>query len=294
MDAAVIAARFVQFAAVALLFGGAAFLVYGLNGAPAQSWRRGLFLACAGTAMVAALVSLSAQTAVMAGDPGAAFDPGLLTSVVAGSVFGQAVLVRFAAAGLALLALLARPSPWRVTTVLGGVALASFAWSGHGAAQDGVAGLVHAGADVIHLLAAGVWLGALGVLAIQLAVARTVAQARALHTALAGFAGVGSAAVALILASGLANAWFLVGPSRIARMGETPYGVLLLVKIALFAVMVALAALNRLRLTPGLAVGRPSPAVATLRRSIGLETALGLGVLAVVAVLGTLAPVSGL
>jgi putative copper resistance protein D len=298
MEAVVIGARLVQLAAVALLFGGAAFLVYGLKGAQVPDWSRALFIACATAALAGALASLSAQTAVMADDPRAALDIGLLGSVVGDSVFGRAVLVRFVAIGLALLALLARPAPWRVTTVLGAVAIASFAWSGHGAADDGVAGLVHTAADVTHLLAAGVWLGALAVLAIQLITARTVAQAQALHAALAGFAGVGSAAVALILASGVANAWFLVDPSRITGLADTPYGALLLVKVALFAGMLALAALNRLRLTPSLAAslaaGRPSPAVAILRRSVGLETALGLGVLVVVAVLGTLDPVSSL
>jgi putative copper resistance protein D len=67
------------------------------------------------------------------------------------------------------------------------------------------------------------------------------------------------------------------------------------VKLALFAGMLALAAAHRWRLVPALAAaGGGSNTVRVLRRTLALEAALGLAVLGVVAVLGTLEPANDL
>jgi putative copper resistance protein D len=63
--------------------------------------------------------------------------------------------------------------------------------------------------------------------------------------------------------SGLVNSWFLVSP--LTNLIETEYGRLLLVKVALFAMMVGLAGLNRFWIVPELA----KPAVAGVS-AIGL------------------------
>jgi putative copper resistance protein D len=83
------------------------------------------------------------------------------------------------------------------------------------------------------------------------------------------------------------NAWFLVG--SITALTVSDYGRLLMVKVALFVVMLCFAAVNRLYLTPRLA-DRNSNASAALARNSLAEAALGLIVIIVVAVLGTLAP----
>jgi putative copper resistance protein D len=304
IETAVVAARIVQFLAATVLFGTPLFFLYALKGSVGASmrWPRPLLRACAGGVIVGAFVSLFAQTAVMAGDPAAAFDPDTLVSVLTGTAFGLSIAVRVAAAAAALAAAWTMPSrspPWLAFGVLGAVVLASFAWSGHGAAEDGAAGRLHAAADVLHLLAAGVWLGALAALAILLAKAKQgtdPAASEALHGALATFSGIGSGVVAVILATGLINSWFLVGPAHIGRMPESLYGRLLLLKIGLFAAMLGLAALNRYRLTPalaaGLAQGDSSRAIAALRRSVVAETVAGFGVLVVVGLLGTLQPIA--
>src|SRR5204863_3986129 len=75
----------------------------------------------------------------------------------------------------------------------------------------------------------------------------------------------------------------------------TPYGQLLLVKLALFAAMLSLAAVNRVRLTPRLLAapsdhhGVPQP-LRRLWRNATCETALGLVVLLVVGALVHLKP----
>src|SRR3546814_12018793 len=46
-------------------------------------------------------------------------------------------------------------------SLLGGVALTSLAWTGHGAMDQGSIGWVHLSADIVHLLAAGAWIAAI-------------------------------------------------------------------------------------------------------------------------------------
>jgi copper resistance protein D len=74
----------------------------------------------------------------------------------------------------------------------------------------------------------------------------------------------------------------------------TDYGHLLLVKIALFLVMLALATVNRLWFTPALgAAPGETPArqaLRRLRRNVVIEIATGAIILTVVAVLGVTPP----
>lgn len=302
MELAIVVARLAQFVGAVLLFGTPLFLLYGLE-READVGRRSsaLLSACAGVVLVGSAAGLSLQTAAMAGDPAAGLDRGTLLSVLTGNAFGAGILARLAACAAALIASLSirrGPRLWLLLSALGAVTLASFAWTGHGASDDGIAGKVHAAADVLHLLAAGVWLGALTALVGLLAPPRqgTPLNAPSLHRALAGFSRIGSAAVATILATGLVNGWFLVGPSRVLDMVASPYGLLLLVKVGLFIGMLGLAATNRFFLTPelehGITLGAPAPALAALRRSIQIEAIVGLLILLLVSVLGTLAPVA--
>ncbi|MCI3132795.1 copper homeostasis membrane protein CopD [Phenylobacterium aquaticum] len=300
-----VTARLIQFAAATVLFGAPLFFLYGLRARsgdmPARlGWPRwGLFLAGA-TLLFAAAASLCAQTASMTGEPAAAFQPASLWEVLAGTQFGLAIAARMGLATAALIhGLMVRPSRllWAVLAGLGAGALASFAWTGHGGANDGVAGIIHLGADIIHLLAAGVWLGALAVLAALLTAARPSPDRwtlQTLHRGLEGFSGVGTAVVALLLLTGLVNSWFLIGPTHLGALWTTAYGLLLGAKILVFAGMLGLAAINRFRLTPGLgaalAAAPPQAALAALRRSILLETVAAIAILALVSLLGTLAP----
>ncbi|MBQ1561232.1 CopD family protein, partial [Caulobacter sp.] len=171
-------------------------------------------------------------------------------------------------------------------------------WMGHGAATEGPGGGLHLAADIAHLAAAAVWVGALVFFLGLAGVSRRDArQAPTFHAALAGFSGIGSGVVAVLVASGLINSWFLVGPMGVAALVRTPYGLLLLLKLVLFGAMVVLAAANRFRLTPALreALVEPAPpstAVKALRRSLVLELSAAMALVAVVAWLGRLAPIS--
>jgi putative copper resistance protein D len=166
--------------------------------------------------------------------------------------------------------------------------IGSLAWAGHAGATPGVEGDIHLAADILHLVAAGAWFGGLLPLwmLFRLAV-RQPDQSFALITQVAThrFSTLGLVAVGTLLATGAVNTWALVG--SLSALLETDYGRLLLLKIALFMAMVAIASVNRFRLTPRL------PDNGSLRRLAGnvlAEIGLGLAILAIVSVLGTLPP----
>ena len=298
MDAALVLVRLLAFGAGVTLFGAPLFVLYsGPVDLIAPDRLRRLLAAAAAVSALAAVATLVLQTGEMAGDPRAGLDPATLRDVIAGGSFGTSILVRVGAALLALEILIARPGGrhfWGLTAAFGAIGLVALAWAGHGAADEGRAGLARPAAYVARLLAAGVWLGALLMLVLLLG-ARTPdpGDLKALHRALAGFSGVGSIVVAVIVASGLVNSWFLIGPGHLGDVAGSLWGRLLIVKLALFAAMLACAALNRLRLTSKLKAalaGDPRAALSALRRSLAVESAAAFAVLGLVAVLGALAP----
>lgn len=307
MDAstAIIGARFAGYLATAILFGTPLFLTYSRGGAVAaapRAWPWSTVVIAAALALSASLAWTMLETASMSGDAKAATDPGALWSFLSETPFGRAALVRTIAAALAILLLLARPRPgrgvWALLTGLGAITVASLAWSGHGGADEGARGMVHLLADVLHLLAAATWVGALvALLTLVLRSARsgTELAARSAEGALAGFSGVGTALVAVLLLSGLVNSWFLIGPAHLDALITTGYGRLLLAKLILFGAMLCLAAVNRFLLTPRLTgalklSGPTSKAVSALRAGVLLETTLAVLVLLAVSWLGTLMP----
>jgi putative copper resistance protein D len=106
------------------------------------------------------------------------------------------------------------------------------------------------------------------------------------------FSTLGIVSVGVLVATGIINSWVLVG--SVPALVGTDYGRLLLVKVALFFVMMAIAGVNRLRLTPRL-VQAPSAAVAEnalrqLQRNSLVEAAVGAIIVFIVGVLGTLPP----
>jgi putative copper resistance protein D len=98
----------------------------------------------------------------------------------------------------------------------------------------------------------------------------------------------------MIVATGIANGLILFGIPAPGEFIATRYGQLLLVKLVLFALMLSLAAINRWRLAPAIGSagegGQLVPALRNLRRSLLVEGAAALAVLALVAWLGTMQP----
>jgi copper resistance protein D len=293
----------VQYSAASILMGSALFFVYALpaegpGSAASLRWPRPWLVGAALVLAAATLFGLVAQTATLAGSLADALTTDSLTAVVTQMDFGTAAVARAALALGAAIYALAVPrgrALWLGAGVLGTFACATFGWMGHGGATEGGGHMLHLAADVLHALAAALWVGALAAFA-RLAAARNPGAERvaALATALERFSPLGIALVAVVAATGLVNGWYLVGTDVGAAL-HTAYGQLLALKLALFVGMLALAALHRQRSVPALAARLEAKllpqadALASLRRSLAAEALLGFAVLALVAWFGTLA-----
>lgn len=288
-----------------VLFGLPLFGLYALRGTERETGSvlpfRSLLVAGAIVGIALSAIAMLVLAASMSGERLGEIDRASLSMLITGTSIGTAWQVRLAAllvSGLCAVSLWRRPTlALLLLSVIGAIALATLAWTGHGAADDGLAGWVHLGADIIHLWAAGVWLGAL--LAVMLllfapAVQQTPTRVSLSHRGLHGFGAIGSAAVAALIASGLVNSWVLVGPANFSSLFTTLYGQLLIAKLALFGLMLVLAGANRFYHTPALALALATDdtgaALKSLRRSLALESACALVVLGLVAWLGLLAP----
>jgi copper resistance protein D len=296
--------RLLQFASTLALFGSGLFCLYGYRSTRLQAtwaassqhlWTRPLLLAAATGGIASGIGWLLTEAIVLTGTYRSWVD------VVTGTRFGQVLCVRVGLMVLCLaLCAAMQPAPvlFLLLSVLAGFATASFAWTGHGSLDAGTAATAHLAADVLHLLSAAVWIGALLMLTLLLLRAlkvTSVDDAREIAAALARFSVFGPLVVSVLLASGLVNSWFLVGPNHWSAVLESAYGLLLMAKIALFAVMLLLAVRHRYRAVPLLeqAIVEQRPfgvTLRSLRTTIATEALLALLVLAAVAVLGMLEP----
>jgi len=167
-----------------------------------------------------------------------------------------------------------RPGWWVVAVGLLPV-VAFPALSGHASGAE--ARLLAVGLDVAHVVAAGTWIGTLGVL---LLVGRSW-----MDRLVPAFSPIALASALILAGTGATAGWRLVG--SLAGYVESPYGRVLLLKVALFALVAALGAINWRRITPLL--GSPD-GDRTMARSASLEFLLGQAVLVVTAILVRMAP----
>jgi putative copper resistance protein D len=303
MDELIVAARAIHFAAIALLFGAPLFRLavasrgFELAGRAAR-WTEPL---AAAAALLSGLGWFAGVAAEMAGSWSDALTPDILAAVTQDTRFGRLWVVRLTLI-VAILVIQAAAKPSRGRDValllLTAATAASLVGVGHGMAGSGRLAAIHMMADMVHLLCAATWIG--GLFFLGLAVHQTVrrqagthadtpAELDALRRVLRRFSHIGYGAVALLVGSGAINALILV-PQPDKLIG-TDYGRVLLVKIALALLMVAVAVVNRVLLTPPVMTSRSPAGVETLRRSIVVEQGIGFLVLGTVALLGTIHPV---
>ena len=186
-----------------------------------------------------------------------------------------------------------RRTPRPGATLVFAAALAgSLALAGHAGAGEDIEGTVHLAADMLHLVAAAAWVGALVPLALLFHAANNGEAIAVAREATRRFSIMGMASVGTILATGIVNTYVLAG--SIPALLGTEYGRLVLVKVSLFFVMVSIAAINRQLLTPRLVQERDAAdaalALRRLRTNCLIEAGLGAIILVVVAILGTLPP----
>jgi putative copper export protein len=225
----------------------------------------------------AALALLSAQAlfepVYLAGQWSGALDPDTLRLFL-GSSTAAALALRLL--GMVAIAVgLRRWSPGLAGVAAAGclAVLISFTLSGHtsvGAHRAALAALL-----LLHLGIVAFWFGALWPLRQLIALEPRVEAARMI----AAFSKFAVRLVPGIAVAGACLAALLL-PDLAALM--QPYGLLLLGKAGLFALLMGLAALNRLRLAPAFAAGRGERA---LRHSIALEYGLICATLALTALM---------
>ncbi|MHC8376182.1 copper homeostasis membrane protein CopD [Pseudomonas sp. MDT1-16] len=303
-DSINIALRFVLYLDLMLLFGLAIFGLYSLRGKERVSgtvlnFESLLF----GTVVVGVLLSLAAMLLLAKAMSGVSefmeLRQHIFEMVLTGTDVGLTWMVRIAALVLAGIAVTLNKrfptlSLWAVT-FFGATALATLAWTGHGAMDEGNRRYMHFASDILHLLAAGAWMGALAAFALLLRtkILNGEQEVRILSRALTGFESAGALIVVSLSITGIVNYLFIVGPTLDGITFST-YGVLLCLKILLFAAMILLATLNRFHLSPLLERSIQSReytgVVNVLRHSMAIEFSVAIIIVCLVAWLGTLSP----
>ncbi len=226
-------------------------------------------------AVLAAAVWVALQAVNLGGTVAAV--PRLLRA----TLFGHLLLLRFALLGVAALALAFRRIA--VAATFAGAAVAAQAGLGHAASMyDGLSWLLLS--EILHLLAAGAWLGGLLPLLVLIAAATPGAAALASRR----FSPLGTSCVLVLAGTAAFQSFVLVG--GLPGWVGTSYGLVALLKVVLFAALLGFAARNRFRLTPALSGTTPAAAKGGLIRSIAGETAVGLLVVLAAGLLTSLPP----
>ncbi len=209
-----------------------------------------------------------------------------IESAASDSGFAAAV----AAACLAgLWALLGRPhGPNRLAPVAQGSAvavavalLATFTFVGHSRTRGPELLMVFA--DLVHVTAAAVWLG--GIVGLTLLLTRKSEATHSVDSRLAAetisrFSSIAGATVVALAVGGVLMAWFVLG--ELSALFGSPYGVTLIVKLALTGVVLLIAGYNRFRLLARIqTTPRESAAWKLLRTTVRCE-AIGLALITLV------------
>ncbi|MBK5300535.1 MULTISPECIES: copper homeostasis membrane protein CopD [Gammaproteobacteria] len=300
-DSISIALRFALYVDLMLLFGVALFGLYSLKGRERMSGAVLPFRSMlAGTAVLGAVLSAASMlmmASAMSGESDFAELRPHIEMMVFETDVGLAWVVRIVALLTAGLAVMLRAPGFSllIAAFAGGIALSSLAWNGHGAMDEGSRRDWHFAVDILHLLVAGAWLGALVAFALMAKInaLQTEARIRLLARAVNRFEVIGAVIVVVITITGVVNYLFIVGP-KLDEVFLSTYGILLFIKVALFAGMLVLAALNRFHLGPflerSLRDGQHREAANALRRSVVVELVAAVLIVGLVAWLGTLSP----
>ena len=171
--------------------------------------------------------------------------------------------------------------PWLLSIAF----LVSLAWISHAAARVHPLSLF---SDVVHLCAAGAWIGGLVPLTLFLggasfSLGETVAQV------VYRFSTLSLCCVSVLIVTGISNSWLLVG--SLHALFTTPYGRLLLLKLTLFGILIGFGACNRFLVKARLRKGSANPdLLSQLRCNVLCEVCLGVAIVLIVACLGVTPP----
>lgn len=290
--------RFLHYVLVLGLFGSTAFRAFGMRRivvAPEKGWRV-LIVACAISAPIVSSYLMLASIAEMMGQPVAMLDWATVEAMLISTDMGWAFMVRIVMLVLAAAFLLLSPNRrLSLATLFYALAILTLGWSGHAAATEGMNGLLHRLNNGVHLLAAGLWIGAIAwFLRLVVAAHRTPDQIspEPLLGAMHRFAPLGMTLVVLVTTTGLINAHLIFGLGNSGQVLATDYGRLLTAKVALIAFMLVFAARNASigRHQARADKGPVATTLAALRVSLAAELLLATAVLLIVAFVGLASP----
>lgn len=277
-------ARGLAYGGVLLAAGGALFLAFVHDkGAERRSLIRLVRVAAIGGA-TGAVLALPVQATLGTGDgPFSLLEAGVLGEVAAEGVGLGVALAMGGAAGLAML--VDRRPRWAAGVAV--LAAASFASAGHTrSGSDAVATM----ADAVHLVAVATWAGGVVFLSCTLRARRADRHEdpHALATMALRFSTLATVSIVAAGASGLVLSWNEV--RSISNLGGTPYGTVLLAKLAVVAVVATIGGYNRFRLMPALRAGKTGAGLRHLGRTVRIEAGLVAVVVAVTSVLVVVTP----
>jgi copper resistance protein D len=290
-DQALILCRFVVDGCALLLWGAHAYLWVGVSAPLAKRLHHKLrFITTSAVLLlaIAAACKIPLQAAILGNGWGDAANPSLIHDLITDTHTGLALAVQMVL-GLMLAATYFALPARRISSLTGlaGLILASLTMSGHAAMNSGMFGLLHQANDGLHVLAVSAWVGALLPVFLLLKIKPDQGDWDASMSALMRFSTLGHGAVALTILTGIINSWMILGQVWLDL--AVPYQRLLLLKIAVVAVMVSLACINRYVFVPRMAQNR-SQALQLLRLGTVLEIGLGILAIALVAIFGVMEP----
>jgi copper transport protein len=172
--------------------------------------------------------------------------------------------------------------PWTIAALAALILAFTPGLGGHAAAATNARGLGMV-ADGLHVLGASGWLGSLACLALvglPAAAHATEGRWQGVAGMVAAFSPVALVCAGIVLLTGVVTAWLRLG--AISPLWTSAYGRVLLLKLALMLGLAGTGAYNWLRVRPTLGT---SEATMRLRKSVTVELAVGIAVIAVTAVL---------
>jgi putative copper export protein len=254
---------------------------------PLAKWTWKVFRGSIILAAIAAVVWLLAQAAYLAEADTLTAGAAAVWPVLTGTHFGHVLALRL---GLLILAMICLGDGRKRTRqvlamVATGLAIVLQGWTAHAAAAEGSARVILLGAETLHLLAAGAWLGSLLALFLFARALPPDQGARALLK----FSPLGMLCVFILAVTAFVQGRLLIG--GVSELIRTDYGRVAMLKLMLFLAMLLLATINRFHHTRVLSGSHQVGSRRRLQLSIGLETGLGLVVILAAAVLADMQPV---
>lgn len=247
METALSVVRFLHYSAAIQLFGTAIFETWIATEALSSSLlstSRRIAVFNAWLLLLSGVLWLSLEAGAMGDGWADTINPGVIWLVVTSTIFGQVWVANLVlAAAAVLIAHALGPRRLAALAMVSTLCLGSLAFIGHAMSESGSLGVLSRTSQVVHLLSSGFWFGSLLSLVLVLRRIRDPRYTLDTDIALRRFSGLGHAAVALALATGLSNTWFVLRDSPLTL--ASTYQLLLAIKVTLVGTMCVLALVNR-------------------------------------------------